>query len=117
MRSLAQIGDNLAGLLPSLSRNAGIVDDGARLSQIPHPQFVDNLVDQARVLQDAAIDLAGHKGFEGLARTLGHDSVSVARKAGVMHGMQQSGDAFTRSWHGSFNGVVDNLTDAVRALN
>lgn len=116
MTAVAHVTDQLIGLLPRLSRTAQIVDEAARLGQYPSGGLVDNVVDQAHVLQGAAMDLAAAGGYEQLARTLGTDALSVARKGGVMHSMSQHGNYFSGSWRGSFDGVVRDVEAAVRQL-
>ena len=116
MRSVGQIADALSGLLPVLGKADNIIEEGVRFRQFPSYEFVEHVEDYARVVSDAAIDLGAHPGYEGIAKSLGADALGIARKAGVMHGMQEHRSVFQSGWFNAFDPHIGNITRAVQQL-
>jgi hypothetical protein len=116
MRSVGQIADALTGLLPHLGGVDNIVEEAVRMRQFPSYQLVEHVEDYARVVNEAAIDLAAHPGYEGIAKSLSGDALGIARKAGVMHGMNEHHNWFTSGWYNAFDPHVGNVTRAVQQL-
>jgi hypothetical protein len=116
MRSIGEIKGALEGLLPVLGKADGIIEDGVRFREYPSYQFVEHVEDYSRVVGDAAIDLAGHPGYEGIARALNADAMGIARKAGVMHGMQEHRQFFESGWYNAFDPHIGSITRAVQQL-
>lgn len=116
MRSVGQIADALTGLLPRLGSVDGIIDDAVRARRYPGSQLVRNVEGYAQVVNQAALDLGQHPGYEGIAQGLGNDALGIARKAGVMHGMSQNRGWFSSGWYNAFDQHIGNITRAVQQL-
>jgi hypothetical protein len=106
------------GLVDMLSRATTIataIDDGARMGQIPARGLVKNTMDLSRQMADVSLDIAAG-GRHDIARPLGQEAVSVARRAGVMSGMNEERNAFNYAWQGEMRGAVDAIHAALRQL-